>query len=161
MGLMVGKVSWILKSVYEDINYDSESHQLNYRPYSNYWPYLWRCWIFLLEEHQLREARRCGFDKNASQRPVQDQDTSRFSSRGTGSGKVIEVVDQGVYDEFEGAGEVRGNCIGQKEGVGHRAQRRWPRSTYRPGSPSLSDSTACEVIVHCQDWDHSYYDCVL
>lgn len=26
--------------------------QLNYRPYSNYWPYWWRCWISLLEVHQ-------------------------------------------------------------------------------------------------------------
>jgi hypothetical protein len=39
-------------SVRQEVNYDNESHQLNYHPYSNYWPYWWRCWISLLEVHQ-------------------------------------------------------------------------------------------------------------
>jgi len=38
-------------SVRQKINYN-EPHQLNYHPYSNYWPCCRRCWIYLLEEHQ-------------------------------------------------------------------------------------------------------------
>ena len=36
----------------QKINYDNESYQLNYHPYSNYWPCRWRCWISSLVVHQ-------------------------------------------------------------------------------------------------------------
>lgn len=39
-------------SVRQKFNYDGGSHQLNYHPYSNYWPYWWRCWISSREAHR-------------------------------------------------------------------------------------------------------------
>lgn len=64
--------------------------QLNYLPYSNYWPYLWRYWISLLGVRQLPGARRYEFDTNAFLPLVRDQDTSQPLSRGTESGRVTE-----------------------------------------------------------------------
>ena len=142
----------------QKINYDSESHQLNYRPYSNYWPRLWRCWISLLEGHQLPEAQRYGFDRNAFPRLVQDWDTSRPWSQETGLGKVTEEVEWDVYDGFGGGVGVRGSCIGQKGVVVHRA--RWLQSTCRRCLSNLSDLTVCEVNDPYQDWRHSDCDCV-
>lgn len=129
-----------------EINYDNESHQLNYRPYSNYWPYSWRCWTSLLEVHQLPEARRYGFDTSAFLRLVRGWDTFRPLSQGTELGKVIGGVERdvcGVFGMWAGAMD---SCIGQREGVDRRAQRKWLQSTYRRGSSNSSDSTVCEVI---------------
>lgn len=64
--------------------------QLNYLPYSNYWPYLWRYWISLLGVRQLPGARRYEFDTNAFLPLVRDRDTSQPLSRGTESGRVTE-----------------------------------------------------------------------
>ena len=74
---------------------------------------------------------------------------------------MIGEVEWDVCDGFEGVVEVRDSCIDRREGVGHREQRRWLRSTYRRGSSSLSGWTACEVIVPCQGWRYSDCDCAL
>jgi len=64
-----------------------------------------------------------------------------------------------VCGGFEGAVEVRGNCI-QGEGVDRLVERRLPRSTYHRGSSNLNDLTADEVIALYQNWHHCDCDYV-
>jgi len=47
-----GFLDFLISVRRQKINYDNESYQLNYHPYSNYWPCWWRCWISLLVAHQ-------------------------------------------------------------------------------------------------------------
>lgn len=95
--------------------------QLNYRPYSNYWPHLWRCWISLLGAHQLPEARRYGFGKNAFPRLAQGRDTFRPLLPGTELGKAIGEGEWDACGGLEDEAEVGGSYFDQGAGVGHRA----------------------------------------
>jgi len=63
-----------------------------------------------------------------------------------------------VCGGFEGVAEVRDSCIDQGEEVGHRAERRSPRSTYHRGSLSLNGLMGDAVIDPCRNLRHCDYD---
>lgn len=72
--------------------------------------------------------------------------------------KEIGEGGQCVRGGFEGVVGVQGNCIDQREGVDHRAERRSLRLTYRQGSSNLNGLTADGVTGLCRNWHHCDYD---